>query len=80
MFDQIKGGLSFIELSSRRGVLLRSVPRTVRGRYLFKVTFGANGFYFTTSSYLMWWKKGWPPKFLGVFEEKSMLIFFSVTH
>jgi hypothetical protein len=30
------------------GVLLRSVPRAIRGRYLLKVTFGANGFYFTT--------------------------------
>ena len=35
------------------GVLLRSVPRTIRGRYLLKVTIGANSFYFTTSFYLM---------------------------
>ena len=31
----------------------------IRGRYLLKVTFRANGSYFLTSFYLMWWKKGW---------------------
>ena len=27
-----------------RGVLLRSIPRAIRGRNVLKVTFGANGF------------------------------------
>ena len=60
-----------------RGVLLRSVPRAIRGRNLLKFTFGANFFYFTKSLYLIWWRRAVWPKLLGEYmRKKSMFNFF----
>ena len=60
------------------GVLLRSVPRAIRGRYLLKVTFGADVF-FLHPSILCGRKRAGPPKFLGEYEENSMFRFFCHT-
>ena len=62
-----------------RGVLLRSVPRAIRERYLLKVTFGANGFYFLHNSILCGGKRAGPPKLLGEYEENTMFSFFCHT-
>ena len=61
------------------GSLLRYVPRAITGRNLSKVTFGASGFYLTTSLYLTWWKKGWATYNFGKKDETSVLSFFCQT-